>query len=141
MFYRSRKKQGAKMIKLIGIGALFLSASFISINVYAFSDAQLCQAGIATSDGHSAKPVKVLSSKKGLVEVSYLRPDDKKLFKFWCKITPTEILWRDEYIASGWGKNTRIFYKVLAKNKLEIRISLAGESEDAEKRIFSSSDF
>jgi len=128
------------MIKIISIGALLLS-SLVSMDVYAFSDAQLCRAGIATSDGHSAKRVKFISSKNGLVEVSYLRPDDRKLFKFWCKITPSEILWRDEYIASGWGKNTRIFYKVLAKNKLEIRISLAGESEVAEKRIFSNSDF
>jgi len=140
------KNQGVEVkgIKTIFIGTLLLS-SLISASVYAFSDAQLCQAGMATSDGHSAKAVKVISSKKGLVDVSYLRPEDKKHFKYRCKITPSEVLWMDEYSGGKWSKNTRIFYKVLAKNKLEIRVTFSGElpenSQDADIRLFSNKDF
>lgn len=106
----------------------------------AFNDAQLCQAAIATNNGHSARAVKVLSSQEGIVEVSYLRPSDGKHFKFWCKIEPTEIRWKDEYIGR-WSQNLRVYYKTLDEKTLEIRSVIVGEENYPDIKSFSHMDF
>jgi hypothetical protein len=107
----------------------------------AFNDAQLCQAAIATNNGHSANTVNVVSSQGGIVEVSYLRPSDGRFFKFWCKIEPTEIRWRDEYIGR-WAQNTRVYYELLdAGEKLEVRSVMVGYEDDPDVRIFTHDDF
>lgn len=109
----------------------------------AFSDAQLCQAAIATNNVTSAKAVKVLSSKEGIVEVSYLRPSDGRHFKFWCKIEPAEIRWQDEYIGR-WAQNLRVYYKLLDADKtLEVRsvTFIVGEEPYSDIKTFTRKDF
>lgn len=107
----------------------------------AFNDKQLCQAAIATNNGRSAKIIKVLSSKKGLVEVTYVRPTDKKRFKYWCKVESNEIRWADEYIRR-WSENSRIYYKLLDAGKtLEVRSVIMGDENQPIIRVFKVSDF
>lgn len=77
---------------LVFIAIILISPVLIAAPV--LNDAQLCQAATATNNGRSARAVKVLSSQDGIVEVSYLRLSDRKHFKFWCKIEPTEIRWK-----------------------------------------------
>ena len=53
---------------LVFIAIILISPVLIAAPL---NDAQLCQAAIATNNGHSARAVKVLSSQDGIVEVSY----------------------------------------------------------------------
>lgn len=123
---------------LIFIAMILISPVLIAAPT--FNDAQLCQAAIATNNGHSARAVKVLSSQEGIVEVSYLRPSDGKHFKFWCKIEPTEIRWKDEYIGH-WSQNLRVYYKTLDEKTLEIRSVIVGEKNYPDIKSFSHKDF
>lgn len=111
-------------------------------NAEVFSDAQLCQAAIATNNGHKAKAAKVISSVKHMIEVEYLRPEDKKRFRFLCKVEPLEIRWQDEYIGH-WAQNLRVYYKVNESNKtLEIRsVMIIGEETSAIMEKFTLKDF
>jgi predicted AlkP superfamily phosphohydrolase/phosphomutase len=123
---------------LVFIAIILVSPVLIAAPV--LNDAQLCQAAIATNNGHSARAVKVLSSQDGIVEVSYLRLSDRKHFKFWCKIEPTEIRWKDEYIGR-WSKNLRVYYKTLDKKTIEIRSVIVGEENYPDIKSFSHKDF
>lgn len=106
-----------------------------------FSDAELCQAAIAVNNGHSAKSVKVQSSQKDNIEVSYIRPSDKKHFKFWCKIESNEKRWKDEYIGR-WSQNLRVYYKYLNNDKtLEVRSVILGDEQYAVIKTFTRNDF
>lgn len=122
---------------LVFIAIILISPVLIAAPL---NDAQLCQAAIATNNGHSARAVKVLSSQDGIVEVSYLRPSDRKHFKFWCKIEPTEIRWKDEYIGR-WSQNLRVYYKTLDKKTIEIRSVIVGEENYPDIKSFSHKDF
>jgi hypothetical protein len=107
----------------------------------AFNDAQLCQAAIATSNGHSANAVNVVSSQESIVEVSYIRPSDGKRFKFWCKIEPAEIRWKDEY-TGRWSQKLRVYYKLLDSEKtLEVRSVIVGEGTYPDIKTFTHRDF
>ncbi len=123
---------------LVFIAIILVSPVLIAAPV--LNDAQLCQAAIATNNGHSARAVKVLSSQDGIVEVSYLRLSDRKHFKFWCKIEPTEIRWKDEYIGR-WSQNLRVYYKTLDKKTIEIRSVSVGEENYPDIKSFSHKDF
>lgn len=123
---------------LVFIAIILVSPVLIAAPV--LNDAQLCQAAIATNNGHSARAVKVLSSQDGIVEVSYLRLSDRKHFKFWCKIEPTEIRWKDEYIGR-WSQNLRVYYKTLDKKTIEIRSVIVGEENYPDIKSFSHKDF
>jgi catechol 2,3-dioxygenase-like lactoylglutathione lyase family enzyme len=107
----------------------------------AFSDGQLCQAAIATNNGHGMDIIEVVASEGGVVEVFYVRPSDGKPFTFWCEIERGgEIRWADEYI--GWAKNTRVYYRLLdGGQKLEVRSVLVGYEDEPEIRVFTQDDF
>ena len=129
------------MRQLVIVTASILMSQSVLGATPAFNDAQLCQAAIATNNGHRANIIKVVSSQGRIVEVSYFRPSDGKRFKFWCKIEPTEIRWRDEYIGR-WARNSRVYYKLLdAGKKLEIRSVIVGEEQHPFVKIFTHNDF
>lgn len=106
-----------------------------------FSDAQLCQAAIATNNGHAANVVEVVSSEDGVVEVFYVRPSDGKPFTFWCKIEPGgEIRWADEYI--GWAEQTRVYYRLFDGGQtLEVRSVIVGYEDEPLIQTFTHADF
>jgi hypothetical protein len=86
-----------------------------------FSDGQVCQAAIATLNGHEADIIDVVAVQDVVVEVFYARPSDGKPFTYWCKFEPGgEIRWRDEYIGR-WAENVRLYYG-LRGDQLEIRL-------------------
>ena len=85
-----------------------------------FSHEHLCKAGIATNNGHSAKNIKTLSNKSGVISVAYTR-DDGKIFGYSCKIEGKEIRWRDQSM-SRWNKNIKLFY-ALSNNGKQLDIS------------------
>lgn len=124
-------------IRLLLAGALLMSNA---VSAATFSDAQICRAGIATNNGHAAKPVIVTSTTGRQVEVSYVRPSDKKTFRFRCSIEDSEILWQDEYIGR-WSQNLRLFYRVDSTGKtLEVRSVIKGEENNPTIRKFTLQD-
>lgn len=122
---------------IFGAAIFIIAQSTIAAPLY--NNAQLCQATIAMNNGHGIKEVKVLSSKKDKVFVSYLR-DDGRHFKFTCKISSSEISYADEYV--GWLR-VRFYYKILESKMLEIHAVdiWEGNTLQDETMTFSTKDF
>ena len=103
----------------------------------AFSEQELCIAGIATNNGRSPKGIRVLATQGKEITVAYTR-NDGKIFGYTCKVEGNEIRWRDQSM-SNWNKNIRIYYSTENGGKtLIIKSVVYGE---ALSKSFTKSDF
>ncbi|MBK5146039.1 hypothetical protein I2494_20450 [Budviciaceae bacterium BWR-B9] len=73
-----------------------------------FTQQQVCKAAISTIFGKPTNIIKVKNSSDDIYHLSYVRPDDKKLWKFKCKLSGNNIIWTEEgYESDRWlGKGT-----------------------------------
>lgn len=68
-----------------------------------FTPQQVCKAAISTIFGRPTNIIKVNNSSDNVHYLSYVRPEDKKIWKFKCKLSGIHVVWTEEgYDSDRW---------------------------------------
>lgn len=79
------------------------SSSSVSGTAKTYNAVQICSAAIAAIMGRPLDIMKARQGKDGIINVSYVRPQDSKTFEYGCKVAGDKVIWRAK-LDGQWGR-------------------------------------
>lgn len=112
-------------------------------NAADFTRADLCKAAIAVEMGREVKTMKAGKPLGGDATISYVRADDKKSFRYKCRIEGDSIVWATYFDDEGrWGRWRNSYAEGDAKTTYEAEGNrLTINNDQAGQQSFLKSDF
>lgn len=119
--------------KLAIVFGLFLFEGVASAQAVTFSDASICKATMSLVMNQKSSIIKARNAGKEVV-VSYIRPNDGKVFEYKCLIKKSEnkVFWAAK-LDSGWGRWRDGQYDAVITYKIENNNLIVDEDGHSKK--------
>ncbi|UIN23501.1 hypothetical protein [Herbaspirillum frisingense] len=89
-----KKEKMRKVFCLLLLPAGIITVRYVNAdNAQSIGRTQICKAAISTIMGQSPSIIKIDKEDSGIIFVSYIRPSDKSMWEYRCRIDGTRVIW------------------------------------------------